>query len=82
MYPGLRRTFADMYPMFLLRAGRGDRNLAFVRDPTAKVLEEGIDDDQLPTFEYVVQWHRDHIDGIDGAKEFITPATLAVAMPR
>lgn len=72
VYPGLRRAVAGMNPMFLLRAGLGDRNLAFVRDPKAKFFEEGIDDEQLPSFESVVQWHKDHIDSIDGLKEVYT----------
>lgn len=71
VYPGKRRAIAGVNPMFLLRAGLGDRNIAFVRDPSARAFEQGIDE-TLPTFESVVDWHKAHINSLDGLREVYT----------
>ncbi|WP_372886725.1 hypothetical protein [Shimia sp.] len=57
VYPGLRRALNGKNPMFLLHSGLAERNLAFLRDPLVQFFEGGLDDN-YPSFDAVLHWHR------------------------
>jgi len=68
VYPGKRRQVAGLHPLFLLRSGLGDRNIAVVRDPKSRQFEDGIDE-TLPTFESVIDWHKRFAASLDHVRE-------------
>lgn len=71
VYPGLPQARNGRNPLFLLHAGLGGRNLAFLRDPTARFFEAGTDKN-YPTFESILDWQCYHIDSQPNISEVYT----------